>query len=83
MSYPFTVPRQTFFDGSVVAASGTIEFRNPSTNDLIDTFPTADDADAQTNANANPLTLDANGQAVIFLEDDVSYKVVLKNSDGS
>jgi hypothetical protein len=65
--------------------SGTIEFRSPTDNTLIDSFPTADDADAQTNANDNPLTLNSRGEAAngLYLEDGVKYKVILKDSDGS
>lgn len=86
MSFPYINAFQQFFDTSgAPLASGTIEFRDPTSNNLIDTFPTADDADAQTNANDNPLTLSASGAADsgIFLEDGVVYKVVLKDSSGS
>ena len=86
MSFPLINPFQQFFDSSgSPLVSGTIEFRNPNTNDLINSYPTADDADAQTNANANPLTLDANGAAAsgLYLEDGVIYKIILKNSAGA
>jgi hypothetical protein len=86
LSFPYINSYQQFFDSSgSPLASGTIEFRDPTSNDLIDTFPTADDADAQTNANANPLTLNASGAAAagLFLEDGVVYKVILKDSAGA
>jgi len=86
MAFPLINPYQQFFDSSgSPLASGTIEFRDPTTNDLINSYPTADDADAQTNANANPLTLNASGAAAsgLFLEDGVAYKVVLKDSSGA
>ena len=86
MSFPYINAYQQFFDSSgSPLASGTIEFRDPTSNDLIDTYPTADDADAQTNANDNPLTLNASGAAAsgLFLEDGVKYKVILKDSSGS
>lgn len=82
MSFPLINPYQQFVDSSGnPLASGTIEFRDPTTNDLINSYPTADDADAQTNANANPLTLNASGAAAsgLFLEDGVAYKVTLKD----
>jgi hypothetical protein len=65
--------------------SGTIEFRDPTTNNLINSYPTADDADAQTNANSNPLTLNAAGAAAsgLYLEDGVKYKIILKDSAGA
>lgn len=83
MSFPLINPTPTFLDSSgSPLASGTIEFRSPSTNDLINSFPTADDADAQTNANDNPLILNARGEAPngLFLEEGVAYKVILKDS---
>jgi len=86
MSYPLINPTPTFLDSAGAPLdSGTIEFRNPASNALIDSFPTADDADAQTNANANPLTLNARGEAAngLYLEDDVKYKIILKDSGGS
>lgn len=86
MSYPLIHPKPTFFAGTnEVAASGTLEFRSPSTNDLIDVYPTADDADGQTNALTNPVVLDANGQpsTALFLEDGVAYKIVCKDVGGS
>jgi len=86
MSFPLINPTPTFTDSSgSPLSSGTIEFRDPTSNDLIDSFPTADDADAQTNANANPLTLNSRGEAAngLYLEDGVKYKIVLKDSDGT
>ena len=86
MSYPLIDPYQQFFDSSgSPLSSGTIEFRSPADNSYINSYPTADDADAQTNANDNPLTLSSTGAATsgLFLEDGVAYKVVLKDSDGN
>lgn len=86
MSFPLINAYQQFFDSSgSPLASGTIEFRDPSTNDLINSYPTADDADAQTNANDNPLTLNGSGAAAngLFLEDGVKYKVIIKDSGGT
>ena len=48
MSFPVINPTPQFFDGSGnPLVSGTIEFRNPTTNALINSYPTADDADAR------------------------------------
>jgi hypothetical protein len=74
MSFPYINAYQQFFDSSgAPLENGTIEFRDPTTNVLINTYPTADDADAQTNANNNPLTLNNFGAAPsgLFLEDVV------------
>jgi len=85
MSFPYINAYQQFFDSSgAPLASGTIEFRDPTSLNLINTYPTAAAADAQTPANANPLTLSASGAASagIFLEDGVKYKVILKDVNG-
>jgi hypothetical protein len=81
MSFPLANPKAQFFDSSgAPLASGTIEFRNPDDDTYIDTYPTADDADAGTNANANPLTLNSRGEAAsgIYLQDGVKYKITLR-----
>ena len=86
MAFPLINPYQQFIDSSGdPLSSGTIEFRSPADNSYINSYPTADDADAQTNANDNPLTLSSTGAASsgLFLEDGVAYKVVLKDSDGN
>jgi hypothetical protein len=85
VSFPLINPVPTFQDSSgAPLSSGTIEFRDPTSNDLINSYPTADDADAQTNANTNPLTLNARGEATgLYLEDGVKYKVILKDSAGA
>jgi hypothetical protein len=86
VSFPLISPYQQFFDSSgSPLVSGTIEFRDPTTNNLINSYPTADDADAQTNANSNPLTLNAAGAAAsgLYLEDGVKYKIILKDSSGA
>jgi len=85
MSFPLINPSHQFFDTSgAPLVSGTIEFQNPTTAAKINTYPTADDADAQTNANSNPLTLDSRGGYTgIYLEDGVKYKFILKDSAGA
>jgi hypothetical protein len=86
MAYPLINPYQQFFDSSgAPLAGGSVEFRDPVSNALINSYPTADDADAQTNANDNPLTLAATGAAPtgLYLENGVDYKVILKDSSGN
>ena len=84
MSFPLISVSQFFDSSGSPLTSGTIEFRDPTTNDLINSYPTADDADAQTNANSNHLTLNSRGEATsgLYLEDGVKYKIILKDSDG-
>jgi hypothetical protein len=86
MSFPLINPTPTFTDSSGSPLSGgSIEFRSPTTNALINSYPTADDSDAGTNANANPLTLNSRGEAAsgLYLEDGVAYKITLKDSAGA
>ena len=87
MSFPiFGHPKQGFFDSNgVPLSSGTLTITDPSTDLFKATYPTADDADAATNANANPLTLDSRGEpgTGFFGVDGETYKIVLKDSDGN
>lgn len=64
-------------DGSV-NAGGKVYFYTPGTSTAKDTYPTAADAEALTNANANPLILDSAGRGTAFLNGD--YKVTVKTS---
>lgn len=83
MGFPLTPPKTQWVDeNGDPLVGGTIEFLNPSTGVQKNTYPTRDDADAQTNANANPVTLDSNGQAAVFLEDGEVYRAILKDADG-
>ena len=84
MAFPLINASHQFFDSSgAPLVGGTLEFRSPSTDSFINSYPTADDADARTNANANPLTLDGRGGFTgLYLEDGVKYKIILKNAAG-
>lgn len=59
-----------------------LEFRDPTTDVLKATYPTADDADAATNANDNPIILDSRGEVPVglFGPDNTDYKVSLLTS---
>lgn len=76
MAFPLINPRPDYTPG------GTLEFRNPATNAFVDTYPTADDADAATNANDNPLILDSLGRGSVYLPDGASARVIHKDSTG-
>jgi len=83
MAYPLINPKPQFTDLSgVPLANGQLEFRDPDTNALKPTYPTADDADAATNANSNPVLLNLRGECDtgIFLVEGESYKVTYKDA---
>ena len=84
MSFPILgSPKQTFLDSSGnPLASGTLAVLEPSDDTNKASYPTADDADAATNANVNPVVLDARGEppSGLFGVDDQKYKLVLKDS---
>jgi len=85
MAYPLINPKPQFTDLSgVPLANGQLEFRDPDTNALKPTYPTADDADAATNANSNPVLLNLRGECDtgIFLVEGESYKVTYKDASG-
>lgn len=86
MAFPLINPTPQFFDSSGNPLDGgTIDFRDPATDLFIDSYPTADDANAQSNPNDNPLTLSSLGAAPqgLYLEDAVKYKVTLYDSDNN
>ena len=65
MAYPLINPYQQFFDSSgSPLSSGSIEFRSPSTNDLINSYPTADDAVVLTSAGSKTGT----GEVAVLIE---------------
>ena len=79
-------PKQGFFDSSgSPLASGTLAILDPADDTNKASYPTADDADAATNANVNPIVLDARGEAPngLFGLDGEDYKLVLKDSAGA
>ena len=82
MAYPLIPPKSQWVDANGnPMVGGKLEFRDPSTDALKNTYPTADDADAQTNPNDNPVTLDSRGEAAIFLEDGATYKVTMYDAN--
>ena len=59
------VPQFTDDNGGLLNG-GLLYIRDPGTNALVNTYPTAANADAATNANTNPIVLDARGQAKVW-----------------
>jgi len=79
-------PKQGFFDSSgSPLTSGTLAVLDPADDTNKASYPTADDADAATNANANPIVLDSRGEpgTGLFGKDDEDYKLVLKDSSAT
>jgi hypothetical protein len=75
-------PAAGLFDSSGDPLSGGLVNTYVSgTTTAKNSYPTQDDAAAQTNANANPVVLDSNGRAQIWL--DGVYKIVVTDSAGS
>lgn len=65
-------------DGGIVPA-GTLTFYATGTLVQKDVFHDADGNVAWT----QPVTLDGNGRAVIFLDNDGAYDIVFKDADGA
>ena len=79
-------PKETFLDSAGAHLdSGTLAVLEPTDDTNKASYPTADDADAATNANVNPVVLDSRGEAPtgLFGRDDEKYKLVLKDSGGT
>jgi len=88
MAYPILgTPNPQFLDSSGAPyASGTITTLDPADGSTVKSnYPTADDADASTNAVSADITLDASGRISTgyWGKDNEDYKVVLKDSSAS
>jgi hypothetical protein len=87
MSFPLLgSPKIQFFDSSgSPLSSGTLAVLDPADDTNKASYPTADDADAATNANVNPVVLDARGEPPngLFGRDGEDYKLTLKDSTGT
>ena len=87
MSFPLLgSPKIQFFDSSgSPLTSGTLAVLDPADDTNKASYPTADDADAATNANVNPVVLDSRGEPPngLFGRDGEDYKLTLKDSDGT
>jgi len=88
MAYPILgTPNPQFLDSSGAPyASGTITTLDPADGSTVKSnYPTADDANASTNAVSADITLDASGRISTgyWGKDGEDYKVVLKDSSAS
>ena len=77
-------PSPQFVDSSGSPyASGTLAILDPADDTNKASYPTYDDAEAATNANSNPITLDARGSCNLWGLDNEDYKLVLKDASGA
>ena len=77
-------PKPAFFDSSgSPLVSGTLAVLDPADDTNKASYPTYDDAEAATNANANPVVLDSRGEISLWGLDSEDYKLVLKDSAGT
>jgi hypothetical protein len=87
MAFPILgTPKPQFFDSSgSPLSSGTLSVLNPADDTNKASYPTYDDAEAATNANVNPVVLDARGEPPngLWGLDSEDYKLVLKDSAGT
>jgi hypothetical protein len=87
MAFPLLgSPKPQFSDSSgSPLSSGTLAVLDPADDTNKASYPTADDADAATNANVNPVVLDSRGEPPtgLFGIDGEDYKLTLKDSSGT
>ena len=80
-------PKPAFFDtNGAPYVGGTITVQNPSNSAAKNSYPTAADADADTNGVSTAITLDARGEPTstqLWGRDNEDYKIILKDSAGS
>jgi hypothetical protein len=82
MPFPLAPPRSQWVDNNGdPLVGGSLEFLDPATGLQKDTYPTWTDADALTNPNTNPVVLDVQGAATVFLLDGESYDVICLDAD--
>jgi hypothetical protein len=83
MAFPLLgTPKPQFSDSSGSPyANGTLAILDPADDTNKASYPTADDADAATNANVNPVVLDSRGEPPngLFGIDGEDYKLTLKD----
>ncbi|HUS95824.1 MAG TPA: right-handed parallel beta-helix repeat-containing protein, partial [Hyphomicrobiaceae bacterium] len=86
MAFPILgTPKPQFLDSTGAPASGgSISVLDPTTDAEKASYPTADDADAGTNANTNPITLNARGEPPgLWGLDDTAYKLIIADAKGA
>lgn len=80
MAYQLPSPVFQVMDGNGdPLAGGKVNVYVVNTTTPTDSYPTYDDAVASTNANTNPVILDSNGMAEIFI--NIAVKLIVTDSD--
>lgn len=81
--FPLTYPRFKAFTSSNAPGAGyALETYVAGSAVPLATYPTYADALAGTNANANPVIMNAQGEATIFGQGGQAYKLILKDGPG-
>ena len=87
MAFPLLgSPKPQFSDANGVPfAAGTLDILDPDNDSFKTNYPTANDADANTNGRTTTLTLDERGEPEtgLFGRDGEDYKLVLKDVTGA
>jgi len=77
---PVSESLQTILNGLTLGVGYKIYTYETDTSTPLATYPTYDDAVAQTNANANPTVADSNGRVAMWGSGATAYKVVVKTA---
>lgn len=80
---PLGSPRFRAFANSIPAAGGSLYVYQAGTTTADSSYPTYADALAGTNANTNPVVLDSQGEATVFLQAGRLYKLLCKDASGN
>ncbi len=74
----FTPGLQPLGNSGEIVPAGLLNFYEAGTLVRKDTYPSA----AGGSANTNPVELDGNGRALIYLDNDGAYDIVFTDADG-
>lgn len=83
-SFRYTNPvPQYVSNGGAPVVNGTLTFYETGTSTPKNTYPTQADADASTNPNANPITLNSLGSSPVEIWLNGEYRAILKSALGA
>lgn len=82
-AYPLGVPYRAFDSSGAPLSGGLLYSYLAGTSTPVATYPTYVDALAGTNANSNPVVLDAAGTAQVWMQATIGYKFIQQTSGGA